>query len=821
MSTLLLRIHSLRLQMPVAMLILLLQRSPTVQWLLAAEGPAPSIISNLLRSALMVTSAAAATHTLTGATTFATVPDSPAAATVGQSFSMTFSMTGAPTPAKSYKVLGTLPPGLSVPGINSGTGILNAATGIISGTPTTAGSYSVTIQAWDKINATGKTDSVQYPVDFIVSAAATIAPAITTQPTSKSVTTGATATFTAAASGTPAPTLQWQRNPLGTGTWSNLSNNTTYGGSTTTSLTVVTAIGMSTDTFRCVATNSVSTATSNAATLTVNAATSAPVIGTQPTNQTVTAGATATFTAAASGNPTPTLQWQRNPLGTGTWSNISNNTTYGGSTTTSLTVITAIGMSTDTFRCLATNSVSTATSNAATLTVSAATSAPVIGTQPTNQTVTAGATATFTAAASGNPTPTLQWQRNPLGTGTWSNISNNTTYGGSTTTSLTVITAIGMNTDTFRCVATNSVSTATSNAATLTVSALAPPVITVQPQSLGAGAGQQVSISVTASGASSYQWYKGGVSVPGATGSTLTIPAIDSPDAGIYDVVATNTGGSTLSVPIVVGVVPASGQPTTGSVVTRTVWQNILHPNGSTYDQFLLSGASGTFKADPGQIARMSFLDENGSIVQVEMSGAGAVTVSLAGATGPAAPALYNQSGIQYMKGKATVILAGADDTTHFTIYSVGTFNNPGVTIGGVAYVGWADIAVAGIVSTNGKLGGIHQGNVKYNSSTGFTGIYAPTVTTASSLLVVHDIAASGSAQPYLYFGSGGTVHVKIAGSALAQPNADSITVGGLAQVTMGAGQDSCGRAAIAQAIQTHLVNDAGTDVTTALVVGP
>ena len=721
MSTLLLRIHSLRLQMPVAMLILLLQRSPTVQWLLAAEGPAPSIISNLLRSALMVTSAAAATHTLTGATTFATVPDSPAAATVGQSFSMTFSMTGAPTPAKSYKVLGTLPPGLSVPGINSGTGILNAATGIISGTPTTAGSYSVTIQAWDKINATGKTDSVQYPVDFIVSAAATIAPAITTQPTSKSVTTGATATFTAAASGTPAPTLQWQRNPLGTGTWSNLSNNTTYGGSTTTSLTVVTAIGMSTDTFRC----------------------------------------------------------------------------------------------------LATNSVSTATSNAATLTVSAATSAPVIGTQPTNQTVTAGATATFTAAASGNPTPTLQWQRNPLGTGTWSNISNNTTYGGSTTTSLTVITAIGMNTDTFRCVATNSVSTATSNAATLTVSALAPPVITVQPQSLGAGAGQQVSISVTASGASSYQWYKGGVSVPGATGSTLTIPAIDSPDAGIYDVVATNTGGSTLSVPIVVGVVPASGQPTTGSVVTRTVWQNILHPNGSTYDQFLLSGASGTFKADPGQIARMSFLDENGSIVQVEMSGAGAVTVSLAGATGPAAPALYNQSGIQYMKGKATVILAGADDTTHFTIYSVGTFNNPGVTIGGVAYVGWADIAVAGIVSTNGKLGGIHQGNVKYNSSTGFTGIYAPTVTTASSLLVVHDIAASGSAQPYLYFGSGGTVHVKIAGSALAQPNADSITVGGLAQVTMGAGQDSCGRAAIAQAIQTHLVNDAGTDVTTALVVGP
>ena len=203
------------------------------------------------------------------------------------------------------------------------------------------------------------------------------------------------------------------------------------------------------------------------------------------------------------------------------------------------------------------------------------------------------------------------------------------------------------------------------------------------------------------------------------------------------------------------------------------------------------------------------------------MSGSGAITVSLDNATGPIAPALYNQTGIEYMKGKATIILAGADETTHFTIYSVGTFTNPGVTRSDVPYAGWADVAVAGIVSTNGGLGGIHQGNVKYNSSTGFTGIYAPTVTTAASLLVVHDIAASGSAQPYLYFGAGGTVNVKIAGGALAQPNGDSITSSGLARVTMGAGQDSCGRGAAAQVIIGTFVNDAGTNATSSLVVGP
>ena len=262
------------------------------------------------------------------------------------------------------------------------------------------------------------------------------------------------------------------------------------------------------------------------------------------------------------------------------------------------------------------------------------------------------------------------------------------------------------------------------------------------------------------------------------------------------------------SAPVVVGIIPASGARISGSVSTRNEWQDIHHPNGTTYDQFLLTGAAGTFTADPEQIARLSFLDGNDSIVQVEMSGAGAVTVVLAGATGPLAPSLYNQTGIEYMKGKATVILSGANATTHFSIYSVGTVTNPGATRPDAPYAGWADVAAAGIVSAEGRLGGIHQGNVSYSSATGYTGIYAPTITSVGGLVVIHGIAASGSAQPYLFFGSGGATEVKIAGSALAQPNADSITVNGLTQVQMGEGQDSCGKAAPAQAIPvsyTHL----------------
>jgi uncharacterized delta-60 repeat protein len=306
-----------------------------------------------------------------------------------------------------------------------------------------------------------------------------------------------------------------------------------------------------------------------------------------------------------------------------------------------------------------------------------------------------------------------------------------------------------------------------------TVQPVTRPTITTQPASQSIASGTGAALTVVATGASpvTYQWYRAGRPVAGATSATLTVPAFAPADAGIYDVSVTDSG-STLSNPAVVSVLPPAGSQTAGAVTTRPEWQGIVHPKGNIYDQFLLAGNAGTFSAATGRVARMSFLDENESIVQVEMSGAGAITVVLDNASGPMAPALYNQSGIQYMKGKATIILAGADATTHFTIYSVGSATNPGVTRSDVEYAGWADVAAAGIVSTNGGLGGIHQGNVDYNASLGFTGLYAPTVTSVAGLVVIHTIAASVDATPYLYFAPTAQVQVKIAGSALTQPNA-------------------------------------------------
>ena len=221
------------------------------------------------------------------------------------------------------------------------------------------------------------------------------------------------------------------------------------------------------------------------------------------------------------------------------------------------------------------------------------------------------------------------------------------------------------------------------------------------------------------------------------------------------------------------------GRPTgrtAGAVETRPEWQGIVHPNGNIYDQFLLTGAAGTITTEAGKIARISFLDEDSDIVQVELSGAGAVTVCLANATGPQAPLLYNQSGVEYMQGKPTVILVGADATTHMSIYSVGRLNNPGVTLPDIPYDGWSDVGALGIVCPSGTMGGLYLGNVAFGTSAGPTGIVARTVKNIGTVRL-HDITASGTALPFLRFASEGQIQATLTGGSLMQANLSLIPI--------------------------------------------
>lgn len=77
-----------------------------------------------------------------------------------------------------------------------------------------------------------------------------------------------------------------------------------------------------------------------------------------------------------------------------------------------------------------------------------------------------------------------------------------------------------------------------------------PPSITTQPQTqvVCSGASQSATFSVAATGVNdTYQWKKNGVDIVGATGSSYTISPVTANDAGGYQVVVTNGGGTVTS----------------------------------------------------------------------------------------------------------------------------------------------------------------------------------------------------------------------------------------------------------------------------------
>ena len=112
--------------------------------------------------------------------------------------------------------------------------------------------------------------------------------------------------------------------------------------------------------------------------------------------------------------------------------------------------------------------------------------APVISTDPQSQTITAGQPVTFTVAASGAAPFTYQWQRNG------SNIAGAT----SASYSIAAVQASD-NGASFRCVVTNGSGTATSAAATLTVTSNQAPTATITSPAAGTlfSGGQTISFS--------------------------------------------------------------------------------------------------------------------------------------------------------------------------------------------------------------------------------------------------------------------------------------------------------------------------------------
>jgi hypothetical protein len=393
-------------------------------------------LGQVLKATAVVASMLGAVDTLAGATGFITNPVSPADATVGVPFSAAFFLTGNVT-VGSYAISG-LPPGLSAgPSQNAsfagGIWTINNDSATISGTPTQAGDFMVSVTAYDDPNRGGESRSTIYEIG-VGPGSTDVAPAITVQPANVIVTAGGSASFMVTATGSPTPTYQWRKGGVN------------INGAIAATYTIATTVGGDAGTYTVFVSNGVGNGvTSNGATLTVNPAPVAPSIITQPANQTVTAGQQAFFSVEATGTAPLTYQWRKGGV------NIN------GATTVTYTIASTVSGDAGTYSVVVTNSVNSVTSNGATLTVNAAPAAPAITTQPQAQTVNAGASVTFTAAASGNPPPTYQWKKGGVN------------IGGATNSSYAIAVVTGNDVGDYTVVATNTVSSATSNAAHLTV----------------------------------------------------------------------------------------------------------------------------------------------------------------------------------------------------------------------------------------------------------------------------------------------------------------------------------------------------------------
>lgn len=313
-----------------------------------------------------------------------------------------------------------------------------------------------------------------------------------------------------------------------------------------------------------------------------------------------------------------------------------------------------------------------------------------------------------------------------------------------------------------------------------------------------------------------YQWQRNGTNVVGATGTSLTLPNVEPPVAGLYTYTATVPGGgSGTSEPVIVGLSTTEKVIGTGEVVGA----DIVHPNGNVYDQVLLEGKGATLTASTKKVTRISFVDLSNDIVQVEFSGAGSVSVVMDDA-GTRAPAEnYNQAGVDYVKGHAGLVITGADETSNVSVFSVGRYNavNQSLFRDNVTYDGVADIAFIAIQSKNGKFGGIRTGNVSYFASSGFTGIYAPGVEIVGPVNV-GNIEAYDAAQPVFVVGSAGAT--RITGGDLYQPNGAAVEVKGLSRLEFVVGTTSQGAVLPAQHNRAVLKQD-GVDVTDLIVVNP
>lgn len=333
-----------------------------------------------------------------------------------------------------------------------------------------------------------------------------------------------------------------------------------------------------------------------------------PAITAQPIGTNVIAGRRAVFSASASGTTPLVYRWAKNnsPLADG--GNIS------GSSTSTLIVSNVAAGDVANYSVTVTNSLGSATSSNAALTVILP---PSIGTQPQPQNATIGGSASFSVAASGTAPFGYRWLKNNV------TVTNGVKFSGATTSTLGIATIAARDAGNYSVVVTNLAGSVTSSPAALVI--VSSPVISTAPASKTAIVGTNVAFTVSASGSAPlfYFWAHNGNpltdggNISGSSTATLNLTSVMTTDAGNYSVIVSNSLGSA-----------------TNSSATLTV---LVPPSISTQPQpqNAANGGSASFSVVANGTAPFGYrwLKNNVTVTNgVKFSGANTATLGIAAA---------------------------------------------------------------------------------------------------------------------------------------------------------------------------------------------
>ncbi len=463
---------------------------------------------------------------------------------------------------------------------------------------------------------------------------------------------------------------QWQQ--LNASTWFDLSNNTTYSGVTSNTLTVTSAnVSMDSSFYRCRLIVGLDTQYSTVVVLRVNPILT-PSVVIYAQNDTICAGSLALFTAhVTNGGDNPSYQWKVNGVNVG-----GNNNSYSSYTWTNTDTVSCVV--TSSYPCVSNN---TAISNPMTIVVNPMVSPVATITANPGSGICIGGAATFTATVTnGGSNPIYQWWKNNVVVGT-----NSPTYSDNGLTN-------GQN---IRCIVTSNANCLVNNSDVsniITMSVTSPVTPNV---SISAGSGNVIcsgtianfTATVSNGGATpSYQWFKNGVAV-GTNSNTYTDAGLNNND-DIKCVLTSSLGCVTTSMDTSASII-MTVNPTVTPVATITV-----APNDT-----ICAGTSVTFT---------SSLSNQGSTTSYSWRKNGSTTTVSSGPT-YTTTSLSNGDVVRLIINTNATCATSNIDTSNAISITVNPVVTPTISISGIDTICQGDTVLFTATSTFGGSSPVYQ----------------------------------------------------------------------------------------------------------------